>query len=66
MGIIEAVGGFLKAVAAVFGYRQQRDAEQNTPDQRSNAEAEQIQKDRDEIRKDIREGDPAKLDKDFS
>ena len=39
MGIFDAIAGALKAVAAIFGYRQQRDAEQNSPQMQANAAA---------------------------
>ena len=39
MGIIELIGNGFKAVAAFFGYRQQRDAEKNSPQMQANAAA---------------------------
>lgn len=39
MGIIEAIGNGLKAIAAVFGWSRQRDAEKNTAAMQANAAA---------------------------
>lgn len=55
--------GFGKAASTEIA---QRDAEKNTADQRANAEAAQIQADRDRARKEIAEGNSAGVDKDVS
>jgi hypothetical protein len=39
MGVFEAIGNALKAIASVFGWAQQRDAEENTPALQGNAAA---------------------------
>lgn len=66
MVVLEIISNGLKAVAAIFGYGQQRDAEKNTTDQRSNAEAAQIQTDKDTARAEIASGDDAALEKDVA
>lgn len=62
-GIIQFFANLFGATAKVAGAVQQRDAEKNTVDQRSNAEAEQIQADRDRARKAINSGDDDDLSK---
>ena len=66
MGIIAAIGNGFKAVASFFGWRTQRDALENSPAQQSNAEAAQVQADRDKAARDIANPDQAQLDKDVS
>ena len=46
MGIIESLGNAFKAVAAIFGWGQQRDGEKNTAAQQSNAEAATVNADK--------------------
>jgi len=39
MGLLDSISNGLKAVAAVFGWAQQRDAEKNSPEMIANAHA---------------------------
>lgn len=61
--IIELISNVFGAIKNIAGFGQQRDAEKNTVDQRTNAEAAQIQADRDRARKAINSGDDDDLSK---
>ncbi len=65
--------GWLQAIKALFGFGTavakevtQRDAENNAPDQKANAEAAQIQKDRDQGAADDATTDTTKLGQDLA
>ena len=61
MGILTGIANGLKAIGALFGWAQQRDAEENTPTQQANAEAGQIQKDKTQAAQDVQNPDLTKL-----
>jgi hypothetical protein len=61
--IFQFISNLFGATGKVAGAVQQRDAEKNTVDQRTNAEAAQIQADRDRARKAINSGDDDDLSK---
>lgn len=62
----EGIANLFRAIAAGFEWRRQREEQQNTPDQRSNAEAEQIQADRDRARREIAARDSSALERDVA
>lgn len=64
--LFEFLSNLFGATKAVSEEVTQRDAEKNTPDQRSNAEAAQVQADREEARSDINATDQKKLDEDVA
>lgn len=55
-----------QAVAGVFGFAKSRSDANNTPNQRANAEAQQIQADKEKARADIENADQRKLNEDVS
>ncbi len=68
--MFQVILGFLKslfgATKAVSSELKQRDAEQNTPSQQSNAEAKQIQQDKAKAAQDIADPDLDQLRKDVA
>ena len=66
MGLVALIGNAFKALAAFCGWGKQRDAEMNTPQQQSNAQAQQIQKDRDKAATDIKNPNQTNLDRDIA
>ncbi len=66
MGILEAITAGLQAVAKVFGYAQQRDAEKNTAPMQQGAEAVQEQKADDAVNEAIKNKDVDQIRKDLA
>ena len=66
MGWLESIGQFCRAAAEAIGLIKARSDLNNTPAERSNAEAAQIQKDKDRAAAEVTDPDPAKLDEDLS
>lgn len=62
----QALNAGLTAAGKIADAIKERNEQVNTVDQRSNAEAAQIQADKDKVRKDIAENNQDALDKDMS
>lgn len=63
MGLLTSI---FQAIAGVFGFAKQRSEVKNTPDQRANAEAAQIQADKEKARADIAAKDQSALNRDVA
>ncbi len=64
--MLDIISNIFGAIKNAFGFATQRDAEKNTADQRSNAEAAQIQADKDKAAADIANKDQSNLIKDVA
>lgn len=63
MGLLAAISNGLKALASVFGWAQQRDGEENSPEMQENAAAATRQKIAEQAAKDALAATNANLDK---
>ena len=66
MSFFTIIGDTFKAIAAVFGFAKTKTDLNNTPKMEANAEAAQIQADRDKARKDMASEDQEQLNKDVA
>lgn len=66
MSLFTAIGDTFKAIAALFGFAKTKTELNNSVKMQANAEAEQIQKDRDKARADIASEDQEQLNKDVA
>ena len=66
MGVLDLISNAFGAVKEFFGWTGKRSDLNNTPSQQSNAEAAQIQKDRDKAAADIANPDQTDLGKDLA
>lgn len=63
LAILASLGPWGEAIAKIFGYVTQHDAEENTPDMKANDEARKLQELKDRANKDFQTGNKADLEK---